>query len=152
MRTATAAATDGHPPLSPGERLVLGVPSLVLGVVPTLAPRATVRALGLVGVAPAVVVRDVGVRELVVALAFLRRRSTGWLWGFVGQDTLDLPVLAWLLASGRSDDAGRLGRTLVAHVAMATVDVSTAVVRDLVPRRRQRRAEAERPSDPSSAL
>lgn len=152
MRTAPAPAADGHPPLSRGERLVLGVPSLVLGVVPTLAPRATARALGLGGVAPAVVVRAVGVRELLVALTFLRGRSAGWLWGFVGQDTLDLPVLAWLLASGRDDDAGRLRRTLVAYVAMATVDVSTAVVRDLMPRRRQRRAEAERPSEPSSAL
>ncbi|GAA3571038.1 hypothetical protein GCM10022197_29380 [Microlunatus spumicola] len=141
-----------RPPLPRGERLLLGVPSLLLGVLPTFAPQATARALGLAGVVPAYAVRAAGVRELVVAAAFLRGRSTGWLWGFVGQDALDLPVLVWLLTTGRGEGS-RLRRALAGYVAMAAVDVSTAAIQDLVPRRRQRRAAAPLvPSEPSSAL
>ena len=96
--------------------------------------------------------RAVGVRELVVAAVFLRGRSTGRLWGFVGQDALDLPVLVWLVAIGRGDGS-RLRRALGGHAAMATVDVSTAAIQDLVPRGRQRRVAAPVvPSEPSSAL
>jgi hypothetical protein len=152
MLRTVPPTTARRPSLPLGERLLLGVPSLLLGIVPLLAPHTTARVLGLADVAPAYVVRAVGVRELVVAAAFLRGRSTGWLWGFVGQDALDLPVLVWLLATGRGDGS-RLRRALAGYLAMATVDVSTAAIQDLVPRRRQRRAAAPFvPSEPSSTL
>jgi hypothetical protein len=143
---------DGPRALPLAERLVLGLPSLALGVVPTLAPRAVAELVGLAGVVPTTVVRAVGVRETVVALAFLHGRSPRWLWVFVGQDTVDLPVLAWLLVTGRATSGRRLRRALAAYVVMAGVDVTTTLVQDVLPRRGQRREAAFVPSEPSSAL
>lgn len=121
----------GRPPLSRRERAVLGLPSLVLGVVPLVAPRWTVRVLGLPAGPPApLVVRLVGARELVVAVAFLRSRSPHLLWGFVAQDALDLPVLVGLL-TGANGRPRRLRGTAAAYLAMAVVDVTSALRQDV---------------------
>jgi hypothetical protein len=118
--------------LSTRERVVLGVPSLVLGVVPLVAPKATARLLGLGDGPVGPVVRAVGVRELVIALAFLRGRSPRWLWAFVAQDALDLPVLGWWLVTDRGSSRRRLRRTIAGYLVMATVDVCTAVRQNVV--------------------
>lgn len=124
--------------LSRRERAVLGVPSLVLlGVVPLVAPAWTGRALGLpAGPHLATVVRLVGLREVVVALAFLGGRSPHWLWGFVGQDAVDLPVLGLLLARSEGNRRRRLRRTLAGYLGVAAVDVTTLAAHGLRRRRR----------------
>ena len=124
-----------RPPLTLPERALLGLPSLVLGVVPLAAPRWTADTLGLGrGAAVQTVVRIVGARELVVAIAFLRGRSPRWLWGFVAQDATDLPVLVWLLVTGRTPSPRRLRRTCAAYALMAVVDVGCTVAQDLAGR------------------
>ena len=131
-------------------RAVLGLPSLAMGVVPLLAPRWTADLVGLPD-HPAVpaIVRVVGLRELVVALDFLRARSPHWLWGFVAQDASDLPVLVRLTVDGRAGERPRLRRTLVLYALMAAVDVTAAISFD-VSARRCRRPANPRPRSSAS--
>jgi hypothetical protein len=127
-----AAVRRSRASLSVPERLVLGLPSLAMGVVPLVAPHRAARALGVpVGPRIPTALRLVGARELVVALAFLQGRSPRWLWGFVAQDTLDLPVLGWLLVRSRGAERRRLRRTCLGYLAMAVVDLTTAVAQNL---------------------
>lgn len=115
------------------EWALMGLPSLALGLAPLLAPRRTARTVGL-GETPTTltVLRLLGLRELVVALLFLRRGSTPWLWGFVAQDAMDLPLCWWLLARRPQPDPRRFRRTCVGYVGLTVVDVYNAVTRNVV--------------------
>lgn len=110
-----------------GERLaeVLGWFSVGIGVVALVIPRTVARVTGVGdGETARLVLRLVGLRELVSGAGILnRRRPTGWLWGRVAGDAIDLGLL--VLGSRR----GRRGRTLTAAAAVAGVtalDVATA--------------------------
>ena len=114
---------------------VLGWPSVLLGVVPLLAPGPVARWAGLPDRAGVrTLLRLVGVRELAVAAAFLQRPTSRRLWGFVGQDALDLPLcLAWWGGGSGSRTVGqerRFRRLCLLYLAMAAVDVSAALHHD----------------------
>ena len=114
---------------------VLGWPSVLLGVVPLLAPGPVARWAGLPDRGRVrTLLRLVGARELVVAVVFLHRPSSRRLWGFVGQDAVDLPVcLAWLGRGRGSRTAGqerRFRRLCLLYLAMAVVDVAAALHQD----------------------
>jgi len=119
---------SAEPSLSRWEKALLGLPSIAMGVVPLVAPRSTAAALGLAeSRTVTTVVRVVGARELFVAVMFVAQSSPRWLWAFVAQDAVDLPALCWLLVSRRGSSARRLRRTCTAYVAVAVVDVWSAV-------------------------
>ncbi len=107
--------------------VVLGVPSLGLGLVGLVAPRWSARVVGLPATpAGTALARLLGLRETVVAVAFLTRRRPRWLAGFLAQDALDLPWLT-LAALRGPGDRSRLRRTLLVYLGMAVVDVLTAL-------------------------
>ena len=104
---------------------MLGWFSVGIGVVALVIPRTVARVTGVGdGETARLVLRLVGLRELVSGAGILnRRRPTGWLWGRVAGDAIDLGLL--VLGSRR----GRRGRTLTAAAAVAGVtalDVATA--------------------------
>ncbi len=109
----------------------MGLPSLAMGVVPLLATRRSARAIGLDPNPRTVqVLRLLAWRELLVAVIFLVRRSPSQLWGFVGQDAMDLPLCGWMLATGRGRDRHRFRRACAIYVGLAVVDVYSAVTRN----------------------
>ena len=71
----------------------LGLPSLVLGLAPLFAPHRTAPA---VGVPPDLVaprrLRLIGTRETLVAVGFIVDRRRSWIWAFLAQDLMDLPL------------------------------------------------------------
>jgi hypothetical protein len=52
----------------------------------------------------------VGLRELIVAVAFMRQQTSGWPWGFVIQDALDRPLSWWVPSSRHAPDRSRFRR------------------------------------------
>ena len=122
-------------PLPAGTAALLGWPSVLLGVVPLVAPGPVARWAGLPDRPPVrALLRGVGLRELVVAVVFLHRPTSRRLWGFVGQDAVDLPLcLAWLHAGAGARTAGeerRTRRLCGLYLAMAVVDVGAALRHD----------------------
>jgi len=77
----------------------LGWFSIALGVTELVAPHALARWLGMPGSAP--VLQAYGVREIATGAGILASDDpTGWVWGRVGGDALDLATLA----SGLNND------------------------------------------------
>ncbi len=117
----------------PAGRLTVGLPSLVLGLLPLLAPR---RVVGVTGLPPGSAtrgwVRAVGVRETVVALAFLIRPGRRRVVLFPAQDVLDLVALA-VAARRPGSDKRRIAATAIGYVALLIIDLG-------VTRRRWRRS------------
>jgi hypothetical protein len=109
----------------PGREVALmGLPSLLLGVVPLVWPGRVANVLDLSDTPTArAVLRLLGLRELVVALLFLGRRTPGWLWGFLGQDAVDLPLATAALATGRLPASHRVRVAYGAYLVMAAVDL-----------------------------
>jgi hypothetical protein len=127
VNAATAGTPPDRPRLGPGVVAALGTPSLLMGIGPLLAPRAVTRLIGLEP-RPAVVglVRLVGLRELVVAVLFVGRRSPRWLAGFLAQDAVDLMTAAWLLGTGRPRSPSRFRRACAVYALIAAVDVGVS--------------------------
>lgn len=99
----------------------LGWFSIVLGTAEVAAPRAVCRLVGARdrGKAP-VVVRAMGVRELVQGIGILARpRPTAWLWSRVAGDGLDLSLLGLVAA----ENAKRRTRTAIAIANVLAVTV-----------------------------
>jgi hypothetical protein len=124
-----------HSVLSSREVGFLGLPSLVLGVVPLVVPGWVARLVGVRDDARTrAALRVLGARELVVAVVFLRRRTSPWLWAFVGQDALDLPVCTAILLGRRAGDPRRFGVAYAAYLAMSAIDVYSATSRNAASR------------------
>jgi hypothetical protein len=102
----------------------LGWFSIALGVTELVAPRALAGWLGMSATAP--VLRAYGVREIATGLGILASNDpTGWLWGRVGGDTLDLATLA----SGLEQDNPQKPNVAVAFaavLAVTAIDVACA--------------------------
>lgn len=94
----------------------LGWFSIGLGLYEVLAPRQLGRWLGMED--KAALLQAYGVREIVKGAGILRsRRPTGWMWGRVAGDVLDLATLAPRL----DDDNPRRGNVAIAIGAVAGV-------------------------------
>jgi hypothetical protein len=121
-----------RPTLSRPEQVVMGLPSLVLGIAPLFAPRAAARAMG-VSERPSTLrlVRLIGLRELVVALIFLRHGSPRWLWGLVAQDAMDLPLCWSFLLRGEPANPDQFRHACLGYSGLAIVDIYTAVTRNV---------------------
>ncbi|HLJ97968.1 MAG TPA: hypothetical protein VKU02_32705, partial [Gemmataceae bacterium] len=93
----------------------LGWFSIGLGLAEVLAPRAMAV---LTGVRSERLLQLYGLRELAVGLGILcTSRPTGWMWGRVAGDALDIATL--LAAAARAD--GECGRSLLATAAVGGV-------------------------------
>ena len=94
-----------------GERLAeaLGWFSVGIGVATLMAPRPVARMIGVSDGEPGRwLLRLVGLRELVSGLGILNhRRPTGWLWGRVAGDAMDLGLLALGSRRGGRDTHSR---------------------------------------------
>jgi hypothetical protein len=120
-RPTSGAAPSHAPPdtlYAPGLSLArsLGWFSLGLGLVELFAPRAV---SNLTSVRNTGLLQAYGLREIACGVGILNTtRPTGWLWGRVAGDVLDLATLG--LAMAESDDQGRR-RACVAAAAVAGV-------------------------------
>lgn len=118
MRRMPAAVT-------PGEKAAqaLGWFSIGLGLAEVIAPASVAAA---VGVRNPTLVRAMGVREILTGIGILsNRHPTGWMWGRVAGDAVDLAILV----DAMSGD-GDYERAAVATAAVAGVtalDAFTAV-------------------------
>jgi hypothetical protein len=121
MPTPTTGSAPSHSPpdmlYAPGIGLArkLGWFSIALGVAELVAPRALGR---MIGVDNNLIVRAYGIREIGTGIAILQSsRPTGWMWGRVAGDALDVATL--LTASGNSQPDRK--RALVATAAVCGV-------------------------------
>ena len=90
--------------------------SIGLGLYEVLAPRQLGRWLGMED--RSALLQAYGVREIVKGVGILRnRRPTGWMWGRVAGDVLDLATLA----PGLDDDNPKRGNVALAMGAVAGV-------------------------------
>lgn len=107
----------------------LGWLSLALGLPALARPRAVARTAGFRGDRlDQMVVRLVGAREILTGIGILtRRRPTGWVWGRVAGDVMDVAVAGYQLASGRASQRTRAMATLAALVPIAAADVRCAL-------------------------
>jgi hypothetical protein len=121
--------------------VIFGLPSLALGVAPLVWPGRTSRVIGVENnSATRTLLRRIGVRELVVAVLFLQRGTPPWLWGFVAQDAMDLPLCTALLLRRRQADHRRFRVTYGAYLTLGAVDTYAAMTRNTT--RQKSRAQA----------
>ncbi len=98
----------------------LGWFSIGLGAAELLMPGALARALGLRGQEN--LVRSYGIREIGTGIGILRSQDpTGWIWGRVGGDVLDIATVAIGLRGPRR------GNAVLALVSLAGVTAVDAV-------------------------
>jgi len=125
------AGSAGPGVLAHWEVAFLGWPSLLLGVVPLVSPSSVARLIGVrSGRRTHTVLRMLGVRELVVAVVFLRQRTSPYLWAFVAQDVMDLPFCTAIAWARRPTNPRHFTVAYVAYLAMAAVDVHYAMTRN----------------------
>ncbi len=103
----------------------LGWFSIGLGAVELLTPGALTRLLGLRGQEN--LVRSYGMREIGTGIGILRSQDpTGWIWGRVGGDVLDIATVAIGLRGPRR------GNAILALVSLAGVTAVDAAVGGLL--------------------
>jgi uncharacterized membrane protein len=131
--------------LRAGERWALGLGwfSIGLGLAELLAPRALARLAGIpTRLRERATLRTLGAREVVTGLGLLLRRTpTGWMWGRVAGDLIDLGVLGRSIVS-RKSDRSRVAGAIAAVAGVTLLDVFTAT----------RLSRAERDADTSGSL
>lgn len=102
----------------------LGWFSIGLGVTQLVAPR---RLSQLIGVQDRpVLMRILGVREILSGVGILAHRPAPWLWTRVAGDAMDLTLLGTAMASGDADKAKLIAATS-AVAAVASLDAWTSV-------------------------
>jgi hypothetical protein len=117
--------------LSRSEVVIFGLPSLALGVAPLVWPGRTSRLIGVENSSVTrAMLRAIGVRELVVAVLFLQRGTPPWLWGFVAQDAIDLPLCTALMLRRRQADHRRFSITYGAYLTLGAIDTYAAMTRN----------------------
>lgn len=114
---------EGH-----GLHVGLGVFSLALGAAPLVAPRVVARTAGL-STRPRVqlVLRVIGVRELVVGTGLLLRRDPTWLWARVAQDVIDVPLASVVTGMKVGEQRARMAGVTAFLIAVTVVDVAAAL-------------------------
>jgi uncharacterized membrane protein len=121
-----------------GERLAkaLGAFSVGLGLTQLLAPDGVARAIGLdENGANRRTMRALGLREFVTGIGLLsRERPTGFAWGRVTGDAMDLALLGRALSAGRNDNR---------RLAAATAAVAGVMLLDIVASQRLGRGQRE---------
>lgn len=142
--TTTSRAPRSAPPRirqglpTEAERLAQGLGwfSIALGTLELLAPHRVARPLGLAGHERLVAAQ--GLREIATGVGILTtRRPTGWMWGRVAGDALDLVTLGAGLAhsDARRRSAAGLGMLAVAGVGLLDLLCATALAREQGARR-----------------
>jgi hypothetical protein len=128
--TSTSGGAPSHSPpdmhYAPGIGLArkMGWFSIALGVAELVAPQALG---GMIGISNNLIVRAYGVREIGTGLAILRSpRPTGWMWGRVAGDALDVATLLTASESAQRDHKRALLAT-AAVCGVAAVDTLCAV-------------------------
>ncbi|HSR12961.1 MAG TPA: SRPBCC family protein [Thermodesulfobacteriota bacterium] len=108
------------------ERLAnsLGWFSIGLGLAEVIAPRSLARLIGLRGGAGTrLLLRFYGVREIAAGVGILaQKKPSGWLWGRVGGDVVDLASLGLAMTSAEAR-RGRLGAATAAVAGVTALDV-----------------------------
>ena len=100
----------------------LGWFSIALGVAQIAAPRKVGRLVGLANHSG--LMRLIGLREVATGIGILSQaRPTGWLWGRVGGDALDLALLGTALATGHASK-GRVAAATAAVAGVTALDVA----------------------------
>ncbi len=103
----------------------LGLFSIGLGLAELTAPRSMARLTG-VRFAPALL-QAYGLRELASGIGILTsRRPTGWLWGRVAGDVMDLATLAAAYAEADDADRRRVMASAAAVAGVTALDVLCA--------------------------
>jgi hypothetical protein len=117
----------------------LGWLSVGLGAGPLLRPAAVAAASG-VDLKPQnlVLLRIVGIRELLVAAGLLFGSGSAWAWARVAQDAMDVPLAIRSVAGKRGQQRQRAQTTLAVLLAIAAVDLGAAY--EAAARRRRSRA------------
>lgn len=128
-----APPRTGHGLPTEAERLAQGLGwfSLALGTLELLAPHRVARPLGLAGYERLVAAQ--GLREIATGVGILTtRRPTGWMWGRVAGDALDLATLGAGLAhpEPRRRSGAGLGMLAVAGVGLLDLFCATALARE----------------------
>lgn len=102
----------------------LGWFSIGIGLTEVLAPRQLANTIGINDSDDnCTVLRGFGVREIVNGIGILTQpRSSGWLWGRVGGDAMDLAFLCKQYGDDATDK-GRLSTAVAAVVGVAALDV-----------------------------
>ena len=117
--------------VSRGVYLLMELPSFALGILPLVATRRTAHTLGQdVNTSTVRLLRLLGLRELVVALAFGRRPTPRLLWSFVAQDVIDLCLFWWASCAIRPVQSGCFRRAWLAYSGLAAIDVYVAITRN----------------------
>jgi len=123
--TPTHGRAPSHSPpdvhYAPGLKLArfLAVFGIVLGVVELFLPQSVSR---ITGVPWLLLIQAFGIREIVNGIGVLVvSRPSGWMWGRVGGDALDLATLVYAFVASRGD------WTVTAIVAVAGITVLDAV-------------------------
>lgn len=107
---------------------MLGLPSLALGVAPLVATSRVARLIGLdPGASTLTVLRMAGLRELIIAVLFLYRPSPLWMWAFLAQDALDLPVAGEVLRRKLPQSTRRFRIAVGVYGLIALTDVVVTV-------------------------
>lgn len=100
----------------------LGWFSIALGVAQIAAPRKVGRFVGLTNHAG--LMRLIGLREVATGIGILSQpRPTGWLWGRVSGDAIDLALLGTALATGQSSKT-RVAAATAAVAGVTALDVA----------------------------
>jgi hypothetical protein len=124
-----------HTPLARG----LGWFSIALGAAELLAPRGLARWLGMPNSAP--ILAAYGVREIGTGMGILSSDDpTGWVWGRVGGDALDVATLA----TGLTDDNPKRSNVAFALAAVLGVTLLDAACANGLQQRQTRRRSSRR--------
>ncbi len=126
MRYETArTGRPGHPASSTDTMArALGLFSIGLGLMQTMAPRALTRALGMQG--QETLVLFYGLREIATGIGLLAAKDPApWVWGRVAGDALDLATLAphW---NGDNHKRGNVGAALGLVAGVTALDLMCA--------------------------
>ncbi len=103
------------------------VPSVLLAALFLLAPGALTRRLGLRDPRSTTLARCLGVRQVAVLAAFVRRPASTRLWMFVGEDVMDV-ALSLLLLRGRPPARGARRAALAVAAGLTVADLLITVL------------------------
>jgi hypothetical protein len=111
-----------------GTAVGLGVLSVALGVLPTVAPAALARAIGVRPTDGTTrLLRAIGIRELAAAGLLLGLRSPALAWVRVAGDAMDLPLAVRAAVRARGSAGTRGWSTVGVLAAITAVDVAAAL-------------------------
>ena len=139
-RTETEQRSDNALTLARG----LGWFSIALGLAEVVAPRSLARWLGMPG--SETLLQSYGLREIGTGIGILTSSSpSGWVWGRVGGDAVDIATLASGL-NNKNPRKANVGLALAGVLGVALVDAACASALTIQASSPRRQDKAVRPS------